>query len=505
MRTGSIHAIAVWFFDRHFASDDVSFRCLKPMLEICKNFFDRLNQGDVRYCQWKSNSHLEAGLAGKTDLDVLVHPDDKAPFEAAMTAFDFKRVLSPPSKRFPGFEDYLGFDPATGSFVHLHLHYSLIMGRRYIKNHHLPLESLYFDNLTRKLGVNIPCAELELIMLIMRAHLKIDFLSILKHAIKGLMGAKYTAFPPDIEHELNELIAAADMERVAKLIGLSGLPLDFAWCRQFMDRFVRGRLTWFQILAGHYQIRRQLRPYRRHTGFGVKVEYFRHFLLNTRLGGWLAPSQKKTLPGGGRVFSVIGADGSGKSTLIADLKKWLSWKLVTKQYYYGIPKDATRFVAGSLMFGFSRLKLSGLERLTSNILWLHVARQRRAVSRQSRVDIAGGKVVITDRFPLPDFKGMPQPMDNPRIDPAATLFGKNLRRVEEACYADLRFPDLAIVLQVDIEELRRRKSDLPRALHEVKASAVNAIRPREGLVTINADKAYADVLLEVKRLVWRAL
>lgn len=237
----------------------------------------------------------------------------------------------------------------------------------------------------------------------------------------------------------------------------------------------------------------------------MQLEYFRHFLLNTELGSRLAPSQKKTLPGGGRVFSVIGADGSGKSTLIADLKKWLSWKLVAKQYYYGIPKDAARLVAGSLTSGFSKLKLRGLERLTSNMLLLHVARRRRAVSRQSRIDVDAGWVVITDRFPLPDFKDMPQPMDNPRIDPSASLFGQNLRKTEEACYADLRFPDLAIVLQVDIEELRRRKTDLPRALHEEKASAVNAIRPRERLVTIDANRPYADVLLEVKRLVWQTL
>jgi len=475
------------------------------MLEVCRKFFDRLNQDGVRYCQWKSNSHLEAGLSGKTDLDLLVHPGDQAAFEAALAYCDFKTMLSPPSKRFPGFEDYLGFDEATGRFVHVHLHYSLIMGRKYIKDLHLPLESLYFANLTRKLGVNIPCAELELIMLLMRAHLKTDYLSVVKHAIKGAMGAKYTAFPPDIENELSNLINTSDMDRVVKLLDESGLPLEFPWCRNFMDRFMSGKLKWFHILAGHYHVRRLLKPYRRNTGFGVQVEYFRHFLLNTNIGYRLAPSQKKTLPRGGRVFSVIGADGSGKSTLIADLKKWLSWKLVTKQYYYGIPKDAARSVADLLMFGFSKLRLRGLEQLTANLLMLHVARERREVSRESRMDVDAGRVVITDRFPLPDFKDMPQPMDNARIDPTATLLGKTLRKMEDACYVDLRFPDLAIVLQVDIEELRRRKTDLPRASHEVKANAVNAIRPRDGLVTIDANRPYADVLLEVKRLIWRAI
>ena len=87
------------------------------MLEICKRFFDALNGDGIRYCHWKSNSHLDAAVEGRTDLDVLVSPADKERFEQQLVAFDFKQMLSPPDKQFPGFEDYLGFDCETGRFV----------------------------------------------------------------------------------------------------------------------------------------------------------------------------------------------------------------------------------------------------------------------------------------------------------------------------------------------------------------------------------------------------
>ncbi|HWL90278.1 MAG TPA: hypothetical protein VNP90_02835, partial [Actinomycetota bacterium] len=36
---------------------------------------DDLADHGVRFCHWKSNEHLAAGLAGRTDLDLLVDAD----------------------------------------------------------------------------------------------------------------------------------------------------------------------------------------------------------------------------------------------------------------------------------------------------------------------------------------------------------------------------------------------------------------------------------------------
>ncbi len=475
------------------------------MLELCQEFFGSLNTRGIRYCHWKSNSHLGKALDGKTDLDVLVHSDDKRDFEAEMHGSGFKEILSPPEKQFPGLKDYLGFDDATGELVHLHVHYRLVMGRRFIKNHHLPIESLYFDNLTEQDGVKIPSVELELVMLILRAHLKVDYVSLAKHAVKDLMGHRYTAFPADIENEFRELRESADMDEFARLLGETGLPLARDWCERFLDRFANGKLRSWHIWRGHYYLRRLLRPYRRDSGLSVMFDYSRQVLSNSALAGLVFKGRRKVLPEGGRVFSIIGADGSGKSTLIGDLGRWLSWKLEVRQLYYGIPKDWFREASTFLMRVFNKLGMRRLCTLVEHAFWLHVAKSRQHVSRQSVLATARGQVVITDRFPLPDFRTMSEPMDNPRIDPSATVLGRNLREREEALYAGLRAPDLALVLQVEIEELRRRKSDLPRATHALKAAAVNEIVTRDGLATIDANRPYEAVLLDAKRLIWASL
>jgi hypothetical protein len=43
---------------------------MKPLAPATR-LFDALHEHDIRYCHWKSNEHLLAGLAGETDLDLL--------------------------------------------------------------------------------------------------------------------------------------------------------------------------------------------------------------------------------------------------------------------------------------------------------------------------------------------------------------------------------------------------------------------------------------------------
>ena len=66
-------------------------------------------------------------------------------------------------------------------------------------------------------------------------------------------------------------------------------------------------------------------------------------------------------------------------------------------------------------------------------------------------------------------------------------------------------PDKIIVLQVELDELRRRKSDIDVARHERKAAAVNALVNSDVVAAVNANQPYQDVLLDVKRLIWNTL
>jgi len=79
------------------------------MLTICNKLFKDLNNRNIRYCHWKSNSHLAKALLGKTDLDILVHSEDQFKFESILKKIFFKKILSPPRQKVPRVEGFFGF------------------------------------------------------------------------------------------------------------------------------------------------------------------------------------------------------------------------------------------------------------------------------------------------------------------------------------------------------------------------------------------------------------
>ena len=69
---------------------------LPTPLAIALRLFAALDAAGVRHCHWKSNEHLLAGLAGDTDLDLLVDPERSADVDAVLLALGFRRFQSPP-------------------------------------------------------------------------------------------------------------------------------------------------------------------------------------------------------------------------------------------------------------------------------------------------------------------------------------------------------------------------------------------------------------------------
>ena len=154
---------------------------------------------------------------------------------------------------------------------------------------------------------------------------------------------------------------------------------------------------------------------------------------------------------------------------------------------------------------FNRFRLSIFATIIEVLYWLYVARVRRSIAILSKEDSRKGKVVITDRYPLKDFRTMPEPMDGPRLKNNGTLAGRFFSERETKIYDGIENPDRILVLQADVEELRKRKTDLSLENHKLKAAAVNSIEANETIVLIDASKPYEDVLLQVKRIIWEVL
>ena len=484
----------------------------KSPLGVCERFFEHLNRENFRYCHWKSNEHLPEALAGETDLDLLFASDERTRLPRLLDALDFKRICSPAEKRYPGMEDYLGFDEESGALVHLHVHYALILGRQHQKNHHLPIESAVLD-CVRTLGmVRVPSAEMEMLLLVIRANMKLSLFRLLRRWRRPGI----SLLPKAIVREFHFLARDWDEERFSSVVRDSGLPLPEPQLRAFVSGVLDRSLTTRDLYRNRAAVFRSLRGFRRSHPALAAVRGLRGQFFRSRLAKRLAP-RKKTLPGRGPLVALVGADGAGKTALSGDLRAWLSWKLLAPPAYFGIPKQARTYRA--LRWATARLRSPRLSaegrpfrslaaRLGQRFRaaqWLFVARRRLSEYHRVQRLAERGAVVVADRYPLDVFHSMEEPMDGPRIrrelgDAAARSAAR-----EEALYARIGAPSRVWVLRTGLETLRARKSGLDPVAHERKVSAVNAIESTEIFAVVDGERRYEEVLLDLKRRLWSLL
>ena len=472
----------------------------KVPLRLCERFFERLNQENLRYCHWKSNEHLPEALGGETDLDLLVAPEERDRFGQVLTSLDFKRICSPPEKCYPGMEDYLGFDAESGGLAHLHVHYALVLGQPHLKNHHLPLESALLDDV-RTLGlVRVPSAELEMLLLVIRANMKLSLYRLLRRWRRPGIHL----LPKAIVREFHFLACDWDETRFASVVRDSGLPLSEPQLRAFVSGVLAGSITTRDIHRTRAAIFRSLRGFRRSHPVVAALRGLRGRFFRSRLARHLLP-RKKTLPGRGPLVALVGADGAGKTALSRDLRSWLSWKLLAPSVYFGIPKQARTYRA--LHWAARRLRnraarLAGRLRAAQ---WLFVARHRLSEYHRVQRLAAGGAVIVADRYPLAVFHSMEEPMDGPRIRRELGEVAARSAAGEEDIYARIGVPSRVFVLRAGLACLRARKSGLDSVPHGNKVSAVNAIGPSELFSLVDAERRYEKVLLDLKRRIWSLL
>ena len=215
-------------------------------------------------------------------------------------------------------------------------------------------------------------------------------------------------------------------------------------------------------------------------------------------------------------IAIVGADGSGKSTLVKDLVKWLSWKIEIRKVYFGIPKNISLKYYSRLI----ELLYQLLKRIPDSIIkkkgvcivdmlnaykWIWIARKRHQIYRKALAWTAKGLIVISDRYPIREFRHMARPMDGPRIRKELETKGQNWADFEQNYYSQIGLPDKVFVLKTDINELRKRKKDLDISTHLMKADAVNSIRESTDICLINANRPYREVLQELKCRIWELL
>ncbi|MBF8964678.1 hypothetical protein I0P70_15620 [Pontibacter sp. FD36] len=464
-----------------------------------ERLLQKLLAHEIRFAHWKSNGHLLKSLAGKTDLDLLVQPDDCAKYEACLTQLGYKKIISQAWSSYPLVEDWLGFDEATGNLLHLHTHYALVTGIQHVKHLYLPWLEQFFEHVIydAATGWPIPTPALEAIILFIRIWAKMPPSERLK---------SNPTIPVYLKEELAYLLSKTNSEELSQLCKELQLrvPPDFG----ATVHSIMANQKSASILGVSIYFYEQLKSYYR-TPWSVSV--LKSHLHKLRIRSSRASSKLsgpfkfgKTLVKGGKVIAFVGSDGSGKSTLTRDVLNWLTYKIDAHYFYFG--KNPFIFSYNKQIISktdllFKRDRFSQiLRKLIGNTYYPLLINRKIEMLEHAKKMSRTGSVVICDRFPQLDVKGM---NDGPHLLPkdwCADLEMKKFRQVRDYD------ADLVFRLLVSPEVACARKPEHNTDMIKLKCENISKISfGSSQVIDIDADQPYEQVLLRVKQVIWENL
>lgn len=488
----------------------------KPILDLVARLCKVLEQDNINYCHWKSNLAIDRSASGENDLDLLIDRADVQRFTEILARLEFKEAQSPVEMQMPGVLDYYGYDKDAEKLVHVHAHYQLILGHDRTKNYRLPIEAPFLASATQQGLFKLPTPEFEFIILVIRMTLK--------YSTRDVMLMGQATIPKSAREEFEDLQPRVDEAKIDRILQQHLSYIDkemFAACVQSLQANCS---LWTRLQIGH-RLQKTLQAYaRRDYAADVALKTWRTFsrAIRRRL---LGPLPKKRFVSGGAIIAIIGGDGSGKSTAVTAVQKWISNTFETQQVHFGKPPRSFttnlvrallkvgRFV-GNPGHGDDALDIMSMYSKKpvfpgySPLVW-HVcaARDRYLLYVKAQRFATNGGIVICDRFPIPGI----ELMDTPQIDRVVPVERRNwlinqLIYLERHWYQYMAAPEVSIVLKVDPEIAVQRKTDEEESYVRGRSTEVWEFNWQQTRAhVIDASQSKADVIAQIKSLIWSLL
>ena len=496
----------------------------KLKLTAISKLLDALEENNILYCHWKSNEHLAVSMAGDTDLDVLFDEKQKEKIESILNTLGFKQFNAIRQKQYKDIVDFLYLDTQSGKIIHLHTHYRLTMGEPYLKGYQLDLESVILNTRVHneQFGIYCTAPALELVLLYLRESLKFRNRDLLLMYLRNKK--EYSEF---MLREYDWLKANTNDAEIADVL---------------MNIFGSDYVPIYELVTGEFN-RKQLRKLapiikakfsakRLYSPFSALVRrWYRECTVvgSRKLARLLALPilSKRINPRGGIVVAVIGADGSGKSTVTANLMATFSTKLDVYKIYFG-RGDGKVSWSRKLLFSFKKVaepnrksngktadkntgkKKGFVKSLYKCLEAILVAREKNNNLRQMKKAKQKGVLVICDRYPQNQVMGF-------NDGPLLYHFRKNrnflfraFARIEGGVYekAERTPPDILIKLIADAAIVEKRKpGETSIEKLEDKINGIRSLRMKDSckVVTVDATMPLSEVLSTVKHEIWQIL
>ena len=490
-----------------------------PVNDLLLQVIAAIFRQNIRCCYWKSSARLPAALAGETDLDLLVSRHDQHRLQACLLENGLKLFPTVASRSDPAMTSYLGYDEPSGLIVHVHVHTCVVSGYRLLSEYRLPWAEAILEHSVPhpRFPVNVPDPATEAVLLITRGLLEL-------RRSDPVAAANWDAMRRKFDTDRHALAARVDPALLrVRSADLMGEPIAERLAAALTDRLPLERQRGLRRL-----VRKQLAPHRAFNSIETAARAV------TRGVSWVAGALNqrylhlprplhRVAPGGGIVVALMGVDGSGKSTAVAGLRRWLGAEVDTMPIYFGTGDGRPSLILLPLKLLvplFTRLTSSrpkgsshgnvsdrppGLIYSLLLTLWAFaLAIEKRHKLLQARRAADRGMVVIADRFPQDQFASF---NDGPLL-PRLKRVPRWLRQFEASAYELSRRvpPDLVIKLTASPHLIAKREPAMNRDVIRQRTSELQMLTyPESTVVCIDAAQPLDSVFRQIRNEVWRHL
>jgi thymidylate kinase len=496
--------------------------------ELIESLVGALNQENLRYCHWKSNFTLAETLSGETDLDFLIDRKSLSCIVIILLGMGFKPAGTKSGADPDGIFHYYGMDASTGQLIHVHLFSSILTGESFVKTHLLPFETMLLEN-TYSIGtMKVTSRAAELVVFVVRAFIKYGSL------LDVLMLAGKAA---SLRDELTWLQSESELTESLALLNKYCPVFGETLFLECLDALKKNASLPRRIMLAQ-TVRRRLQVYAKYHLASLASAYCQ-FLWEKGMGRLRRRRKNKSLKTGGAVIAFVGAEATGKSTLVSETGSWLAQIFSTRTVHAGKPPSTWMTAPLNLILPLLRQLMpqlrttrqdgeaaspvdaiapsstKGWSGLIYAVRSVSLAWDRRHLLVKARYYAANGDIVICDRYPSENIGTM----DSPRLQEDHDLAGlkgalyNRLARMEQRFYKEIPPPDAVLKLKVSMEIARQRNRDRIKVGKETdsylearhRQSREWRMAGTKYIYEVNTEQSLADTILDVKRKTWEAL
>jgi thymidylate kinase len=483
----------------------------------------------VVYSHWKSNIALTESAAGETDLDLLVSRESLVQALAILSQLEFKRAVARWGANEPGISHYYGLDLETSELVHVHLFSRVLTGESYVKSHLFPVDAMLLENAAYSGPLRVPTRPAELALFAMRMFIKYG-------SIPDLLSMRRKS--ASLRREVRWLQEGGEPAVAASLLRKHCPTVEealFLKCVRTLD----GDASLVQRVMLARQVRRKLKVYARHTLAGRALAYSQLMWAEAQRRRPGRKQKNKAPASGGAVIAFVGAEATGKSTLVAETGRWLGAAFAVRTVHAGKPPATGLTAPLSLLLPLMRPRLSSLRtnrleghaatngdgpspdrnRGVASLVYASraviLAWERRQLLVRARRAAANGDIVICDRYPSDTVGAMDSPrlVEKPDVRGLGPDLFNRLARLERRIYQQIPPPDLVLRLRVSLETAQQRNRDRVKVGKESEAYVASRHQQarewhRRGarrVCDVDTERPLAETIRIVKEIIWEGL